>query len=98
MANIFIARLTYTVPIEQVDALLESHLAFLKEGYRVGHFLAWGPCEPREGGLIFIRAENRKQAEQLTNADPFLIEQVANREIIEWAPRFTGSGLEAFDG
>ncbi len=98
MANIFIARMTYIVPIEQVDAHLEPHLAFLKAGYAKGHFLAWGPCEPREGGLIFVRASSKAEAEALTNDDPFLVEKVAKREIIEWAPRFLGEGLEAFNG
>ena len=98
MANIFIARMTYTVPIEKVDALLEPHLAFLKAGHAEGHFLAWGPCEPREGGLVFVRAESREEAERLTDNDPFLTGEVAKREIIEWAPRFVGEGLEAFHG
>jgi uncharacterized protein YciI len=98
VASVFIASLTYTAPIEQVDAVLASHLAFLKAGYEAGHFLAWGPREPREGGLIFVRARDRAEAERLTDGDPFLTEQVARREIIEWAPRFLGPGLEAFDG
>ena len=40
MASIFIASLTYTVPIEQVDAVLADHLAWLKAGHEAGHFLA----------------------------------------------------------
>lgn len=98
MASIFIARMTYTVPIEQVDALLDDHLTFLKAGYAAGDFLAWGPCEPREGGLVFVKAASRVEAEQLTDGDPFLTGKVAKREIIEWAPRFLGEGLEAFRG
>ena len=98
MANIFIASLTYIVPIEQIDALLEPHLNWLKAGHRSGHFLAWGPKEPREGGLIFIRAETRAEAESLASGDPFMIEGVARSEIIEWNPRFLGPGLEGFGG
>lgn len=59
MASIFIASLTYTVPIEQVDAVLADHLAWLKAGHEAGHFLAWGPREPRDGGLIFLKAASR---------------------------------------
>ena len=62
MASIFIASLTYTVPIEQVDAVLADHLAWLKAGHDTGHFLAWGPREPRDGGLIFVRAASRAEA------------------------------------
>ncbi len=98
MGSVFIAKLTYTVPIEQVDALLEAHLAWLKAGHASGHFLAWGPNEPRDSGMIFIRAASRKEAESLTATDPILVKGAANIEITEWKPRFVGPGLEAFGG
>lgn len=98
MASIFIASLTYTSAIERIDAVLADHLAWLKAGHEAGHFLAWGPCEPRTGGLIFIRADNRKAAEDLVASDPFLINQLADCIITQWAPRFVGPGLEAFHG
>ncbi|MEM1053229.1 MAG: YciI family protein [Pseudomonadota bacterium] len=97
MANIFIETMTYIVPIEEVDPLLDQHLAFLKAGHEAGHFLAWGPRVPREGGVIFIRAENMAEAESFAAKDPYLVNGVATREIIEWNPRFVGPGLEAFD-
>lgn len=98
MASIFVARLTYTVPIEHVDVHLEPHLEFLKSGHAAGRFLAWGPCEPRDSGLVFIRANSREEAEAFTDTDPFLTSGVAKRELIEWTPRFVGPGLEAFNG
>ncbi len=96
MASIFIASLTYTVPIEQVDALLAPHLAWLKAGHEAGNFLAWGPKEPRDGGLIFVRASSRAEAENLLASDPFMVGGVAKSDVIEWTPRFVGPGLEAF--
>lgn len=77
---------------------LEPHLEFLKAGHAAGHFLAWGPCEPRTSGLVFIRAKDRAEAETFTDDDPFLTSGVAERELIEWTPRFVGPGLEAFNG
>jgi uncharacterized protein YciI len=98
VASIFIASLTYTVPIEQVDAVLADHLAWLKAGHEAGHFLAWGPREPRDGGLIFVRADSREAAEALLMSDPFMLHQLADLAIIQWTPRFVGPGLEAFGG
>ena len=98
MANIFIVSLTYTVPIDEIDALLAPHLEWLKAGHSAGKFLAWGPKEPRDGGLIFVRAKDRAEAESLVSTDPFMIAGAATNEIIEWAPRFLGPGLEAFGG
>ncbi len=98
MASIFIASLTYIVPIEQVDAVLADHLAWLKAGHEAGHFLAWGPREPRDGGLIFVKAASRAEAEALLMGDPFMLHQLADLAITQWTPRFVGPGLEAFDG
>lgn len=98
MASVFVARLSYTVPIEQIDALLEAHLAWLKQGHAEGRFLAWGPLEPRDGGLIFMRAADRAEAQGFAESDPFILGEVARFEIMEWTPRFLGPGLEAFDG
>lgn len=96
MASIFIASLTYTVPIERIDAALEAHLAWLKAGHETGHFLAWGPREPRDGGLIFVRAASREEAERMLRRDPFITQGLADLEIIQWTPRFAFPGLEAF--
>lgn len=98
MASIFIASLTYTVPIDRIDAVLADHLAWLKAGHDAGHFLAWGPREPRDGGLIFVKAQSRDEAEALLMSDPFMQHQLADLTIIEWTPRFIGTGLEAFGG
>ncbi|WP_054117270.1 YciI family protein [Porphyrobacter sp. AAP60] len=98
MASIFIASLTYTVPIDRIDAVLADHLAWLKAGHDAGHFLAWGPREPRDGGLIFVKASSRDEAEALLMSDPFMQHQLADLTIIEWTPRFVGPGLEAFGG
>lgn len=98
MASIFIASLTYTVPIERVDAVLADHLAWLKAGHEAGHFIAWGPREPRDGGLIFVKAASRAEAEALLATDPFMLHQLADLAITEWIPRMAFPGLEAFNG
>jgi uncharacterized protein YciI len=98
VASIFIASLTYTAPIARVDAALADHLAWLKAGHEAGRFLAWGPREPRDGGLIFVKAASREEAERLLATDPFMIEGLADLTIIQWTPRQAFPGLEAFHG
>jgi uncharacterized protein YciI len=90
--------LTYTVPIERIDAALADHLAWLKAGHEAGHFIAWGPREPRDGGLIFVKAASRAEAERLLASDPFMQQGLADLAIIEWTPRYAFPGLEAFNG
>lgn len=98
MASIFIASLTYTVPIAQIDAVLADHLAWLDAGHAAGHFIAWGPREPRDGGLIFVKAASRAEAEALLMSDPFMLHQLAELAVIQWTPRHAFAGLEAFHG
>ncbi|WP_379922387.1 YciI family protein [Erythrobacter sp. R86502] len=98
MASIFIASLTYTVPIERIDAALTDHLAWLNAGQDSGHFLAWGPREPRDGGLIFVKAASRDEAQALLETDPFRSNNLADLTITEWVPRYDFPGLEAFHG
>ncbi len=97
MASIFIASLTYTAPIERIDAVLDDHLAWLNAGHEAGHFIAWGPREPRDGGLIFVKAASREEAERLLAEDPFMTEGLADLSIMQWTPRFAFPGLEAFN-
>ncbi|MFM7404847.1 MAG: YciI family protein [Erythrobacter sp.] len=98
MASIFIASLTYTAPIERIDAVLADHIAWLQAGHEAGHFLAWGPREPRDGGLIFVKTASLAEAKALLASDPFMLHQLADLSIIQWTPRFAFPGLEAFNG
>jgi uncharacterized protein YciI len=61
----FIFSLTYTVPLDQVDALLPDHLAWLNAGRTAGQFMAWGRKVPRSGGMIFAQVDSRAEAEAL---------------------------------
>lgn len=86
------------MPIERVDAVLTDHLAWLDAGHKAGHFIAWGPREPRDGRLIFVKAASRAEAEALLMSDPFMANQLADLNIIQWTPRFAFPGLEALNG
>ncbi|MDC8755232.1 YciI family protein [Erythrobacter sp. sf7] len=90
--------MTYSVPIERIDAVLADHLAWLKAGHEAGHFIAWGPREPRDGGLIFVKAGSRAEAERMLASDPFIMHGLADLAITEWIPRMAFPGLEAFNG
>lgn len=39
----FVLELTYTAPVERVDALLQDHVAWLDTQYAAGVFVASGP-------------------------------------------------------
>ena len=91
----FILSLTYTAPIEEVEALLEDHIAWIKANHATGRFLAWGRKVPRTGGMIFAHAADRKEAEAVAKADPFVVGGVATVEVIEFHATYADERLEA---
>jgi len=85
----FIISLTYIKPLEEVDALLEEHIAYLKEQYFLGNFLASGRKVPRSGGIILARGASRDEIEAIITFDPFYRHDVASYEITEFSPTMT---------
>jgi uncharacterized protein YciI len=65
----FILLLTYTKPLEEVDALMRDHMAWLNEQYQAGRFLVSGRQVPRTGGVIVARGDDREGIEALAAGD-----------------------------
>ena len=85
----FIISLTYIKPLEEVDTLLERHVAYLKEQYELGNFLASGRKVPRTGGVILARALSREEIETIIALDPFYRHEIASYEVTEFSPTMT---------
>jgi uncharacterized protein YciI len=94
----FIVSLTYTAPIDEVDALLEKHVAWLREQHVAGHLLGWGRKVPREGGILLARGESREAIEALASQDPFVLGGVATIDVIEWAHGFLDESIAGLAG
>lgn len=90
----FILSLTYIAPLDQVDALLDDHVAWIKAEHKAGNFLAWGRKVPRDGGMIFARADSKTAAEEIAAGDPFVVGGVARVEVTEFVPSYASEGLE----
>ncbi|WP_330357278.1 YciI family protein [Streptomyces chartreusis] len=92
----FVLELTYTAPIEAVDAVLEAHVAWLDEQYANGVFLASGPKNPRDGGVILAVAEDRTAIERITATDPFVGAGVCAYRVTEFVATKTAPELERY--
>ncbi|MFH8366890.1 YciI family protein [Streptomyces sp. NPDC018031] len=92
----FILELSYTAPLERVDAALEAHVAWLDEQYAAGHFIASGRKEPRDGGVIIAVAEDRAAIERITEADPFVVAGVCAYRIVQFTATKTAPDLAAY--
>ncbi|MBW9053903.1 YciI family protein [Rhizobium mesosinicum] len=89
-----ILSLTYVKPNEEADKHMEPHMAWVKEGYAKGWFLASGRKVPRTGGVI-LAVGDRADIEAYVAADPFIIHGVAEYDIMEVALTTVTEGLEA---
>ena len=90
----FIVDLTYVQSLEIVDSHLEAHVAYLKEQYAAGVFLASGRKVPRTGGVILARCRSVEELQAVLDRDPFKQNGVARYTVTEFVPTMTAEGLE----
>ncbi|WP_330263258.1 YciI family protein [Streptomyces griseorubiginosus] len=92
----FVLELTYSAPLDAVDAVLPAHVTWLDEQYARGVFLASGRKNPRDGGVIIAVAEDRARIEQITAGDPFVTAGVCAYRVTEFAATKTAPALEPY--
>ncbi|MET7701983.1 YciI family protein [Streptomyces sp. NPDC005485] len=92
----FLLELTYTAPLEAVDAALEAHVGWLDEHFAAGVFLTAGRKNPRDGGVILAVAESRARIEEISAGDPFVTAGVCEYRITEFVAVKTAPALEAY--
>lgn len=96
MNNLFVLLVQYTVPLEDIEANLAAHRSYLQTGYDKGFLLASGPRTPREGGVIIGKFANRAAAESFSKQDPFVQQNLAHYEILEFTPVLHSTLLKSF--
>ncbi|MEY2934512.1 MAG: hypothetical protein RL033_5261 [Pseudomonadota bacterium] len=80
----FVIELSYKVELEQIDAAMAAHVAFLKKHYASGTFLVSGRKIPRDGGIILAVGQSRAELEALMGEDPFVQRGLAELRITEF--------------
>ena len=92
--SLFVISLHYLVPLEEIDAAMPRHKAFLNKHYKQGDFLVSGRQVPRTGGVIIARGKNREAVERMMRQDPFVKGKMASMDIVEFSASQVGKGLE----
>jgi uncharacterized protein YciI len=87
--------LTYRVGLEQIDAALQDHIAWLDQQYADGVFLASGPRVPRTGGVILAKDVTPAELERILDLDPFQRQGLADYTVTEFVPSRTAPGFES---
>ncbi|MEU3573316.1 YciI family protein [Kitasatospora sp. NPDC036755] len=89
----FVLELTYTADLESIDAVLPRHVAWLREHYASGTFLASGRKVPRDGGVILAVGEDRAGVEALVATDPFVRAGLTEYRVTEFLATTTAPEL-----
>ncbi|MGW7007810.1 YciI family protein [Streptomyces sp. NPDC054933] len=92
----FVVELTYTAPLDRVDAALPDHVAWLEKQYEGRTIIASGRKQPRDGGVLIAVAPDRAAVEALIATDPFSIAGVADYRVIEFTATKTAPALEQY--
>jgi uncharacterized protein YciI len=82
----FIVKLTYKVPLNEVDKYTPAHREYLDYYYKQGLLLASGPLKPRTGGIIIALTKDKSALEAILKKDPFQLAEIADYELIEFTP------------
>jgi len=92
--EMFIVTLTYLKPVDEIDALMDDHVAWLKRHYAEGLFIASGRRVPRTGGVILARSGDAAALQAALDADPFVVHGAARCDVVEFTPSMTAPGAE----
>ena len=83
----FIITVKYLVDLDVVDQYLIEHRQFLDTLYAQNLLIASGPQNPRvNGGVIISLHKDRRDVDNMIEADPFYIHKVASYSIMEFNP------------
>ena len=80
----FVIDLTYKASLAEIDAMMASHVRFLKKYYASGNFLVSGRKIPRDGGIILAVGTNRQQIAAIAEEDPFVVHGLAEVRVVEF--------------
>ncbi|KAA3436179.1 YciI family protein [Rufibacter hautae] len=94
----FLIELTYKAPFSEIEPFLPVHMAFVEKGFASGLFLASGRKVPRDGGLIFCKADSKTQIEEFMQEDPFVYQDLVELRVVEFVASRAEAGLEALLG
>ncbi|HXT69705.1 MAG TPA: YciI family protein [Vicinamibacterales bacterium] len=80
----FIIELTYTAPLDRIDAHMKAHMQHSRKHYAAGRFLVSGRKIPRDGGVILATGGTREEVEAIARQDPFVTAGLADVRVVEF--------------
>lgn len=82
----YIILINYTKPIEEVNAVVADHRAYLDTLYAADKLICSGRRSTLTGGVLLSNAKTREEIDNIIKNDPYNLKQVAEYEVIEFTP------------
>jgi uncharacterized protein YciI len=82
----FIVILKFATNKGNAGQFMSGHNAWIARGFEDGVFLLVGSLRPNGGGGIVAHATSLSDLQSRVDADPFVVENVVEAEILEIAP------------
>jgi uncharacterized protein YciI len=80
-------------PVDIVTPHIPPHAAWVKKYFDKGLFLAAGPKTSGLGGVILTKPIDKKMLMQIIAEDPYVIEDVADYQVVEFNCKATSPEL-----
>lgn len=87
----------YRRPLPEIEAVTEAHRAYLRTLQTQGILVAFGPLDPRFGGMWLVRVQDKNplaDLDALRDGDPFFQHGLANYELLPWNVMQGKEGLD----
>jgi uncharacterized protein YciI len=91
----FVTTLTYMVELDQIEAAMPEHIAWLDGQYAAGVVVMSGRRVPRVGGVIVWHGIEQSELEVRIASDPFVARGLATVAIVAFRPTRAGEGFAA---
>ena len=82
----YILFINFTKSLQDIRPVFPAHLEFIDAHIKTGKFILSGGLTGKPAGVVLANINNGDELKALLAEDPFVLEQVAEYEIIEFKP------------
>ena len=82
----YILYINFTKSLQDAQPVFPAHLEFIDAHIKTGEFLLSGGLAGKPAGVVLANIGNEDELKALIAEDPFVREQVADYEVIEFKP------------
>jgi uncharacterized protein YciI len=94
----YILNVSFIKPADEVAPHIPTHSAWVTKYFAEGLFLMAGPKKSKLGGVIITKSMDKKLLMKILAEDSYVIEDVAEYQIIDIDCKVSASGLELLIG